>query len=123
MNFERKICLVIGILIALIIFTSSNTSIGGSPGTGVNLKALGYHFSIFFFLSFFILYGVSSKNKKAFFLSFLILIIYALLDEFHQYFIPLRNFSLQDILVNCLGILTGFIFYFIFKKVKKLIIK
>lgn len=39
------------------------------------------------------------------------LLLLAALDEFHQYFIPTRYFSLKDLFADLLGIMTGIGWY------------
>ena len=50
---------------------------------------------------------------KGIFLTLLITIIYSLLDEFHQIFVPGRYGSLLDILLNLIGITCGTVFFFL----------
>jgi VanZ family protein len=38
------------------------------------------------------------------------------LDEFHQYFIPLRSIEFFDVLADAMGILSGFFLYYYFSR-------
>ena len=71
------------------------------------------------------LYGVlaylwlNSFNKhgtviaKNIFITLLITILYSILDEFHQTFVPGRYGSILDILFNIIGITCGTVFFFL----------
>ena len=50
------------------------------------------------------------KNKY-FFLALTISILYALSDEFHQFFIPNRTASIWDFLVDMFGVCVGMFIY------------
>jgi VanZ family protein len=57
------------------------------------------------------------RFQKAFLITFS-LIVFAILDEYHQKLIPGRSFNLKDILSNTAGIIAGLIFcYLIFRKI------
>lgn len=45
--------------------------------------------------------------SKIYFLSTLLSILYAISDEIHQYFVPGRNCSVYDVLVDTVGIVIG----------------
>jgi VanZ family protein len=49
--------------------------------------------------------------RKAFIITFLPSLVYAFMDEFHQVFVPGRNFSLLDMAIDALGISLGIRFY------------
>lgn len=71
------------------------------------------------FLAF--LYFVSSEfrfNYKKFILITISIILFAIIDEFHQKFIPGRTFNVKDIYSNISGILAAVIFcVLIFRKI------
>jgi VanZ family protein len=57
--------------------------------------------------------------RKYLFLTSMI-ILFALLDEFHQKLIPGRSFNPKDILSNISGVMAGLIFcYFMFRKIAR----
>ena len=56
------------------------------------------HFSLFFILE--LILFLTFKNIR---LSFFISLGYALLDEFHQYFVPGRSCELRDVLIDISG--------------------
>ena len=79
------------------------------PGSTINDLGLGNeayhrigHFLMFFFLC--LTFYYATKNVV---LSILLTVLYALSDEFHQSFVPLRSASIFDIYVDTLGALTA----------------
>jgi VanZ family protein len=116
MNKSRIISLILGLFVAGIIFYMSSLSFPSSEsGTYISLRAIIYHLSIFFFLSFFITFAVQPKNKSGIFFTISFLTIYAILDEFHQSFVPGRSSNFFDIGINFIGILIGISLYLIWK--------
>lgn len=84
------------------------SSIPGSAGGGkFPLIPPIYHFSVFFLFSFFLFFSIKGKKetkpRHAIFALFLSL-IYAISDEFHQSFVPMRSPSLEDIFIDLTGI-------------------
>jgi VanZ family protein len=60
-------------------------------------------------------FEISNKNL---FLLTTGLIMFAIIDEFHQKFIPGRSFNVKDILSNIVGIIAAIIFYIaVFRKI------
>lgn len=47
------------------------------------------------------------STKYIYFISFVIGLIYAITDEFHQLFIPNRSGEIKDVIIDSLGILLG----------------
>ena len=115
--FEQhsKVSWVVTILIAIFIFYISSLTF--APGTGTtNLLSIIYHILIFFFFSLFLFISSVKRNQKArrlFLLTVVISIIYAVLDELHQHFVPGRSSSISDIFLDSLGILFSSVIYFI----------
>ncbi|MDD2753325.1 MAG: VanZ family protein [Candidatus Portnoybacteria bacterium] len=50
-------------------------------------------------------YGENVSFKKALLRSLLLTVLYAASDEFHQYFVPLREARWKDVMQDCLGAL------------------
>ncbi|TFG02177.1 MAG: VanZ family protein [Promethearchaeota archaeon] len=69
------------------------------------------HICEYALLSFLVAFGFSGKVRSVYLL--LVTIIYAILDEVHQYFVPNRYFSFYDILLDSIGVVLGFLFYII----------
>lgn len=61
-----------------------------------------------------------------FFVAFFLTLMYAASDEFHQMFVPTREGTLRDVIIDCLGALLAWIFLYRVlpkapKKLKKLV--
>ena len=119
---NRYIAIIFTFLIALEIFYIS--SIPGyqitRPGIGIDITIL-YHFIVFFLLSFFLLTSIKGTHKikvKHIIIVLSISIAYALLDEFHQMFVPLRYADLFDILTDAAGIFLAILLYVFVDKEK-----
>ena len=114
--FEKhyKISWVMTIFIAgFIFYISSLTFSGGGGGRGIN-KAIIYHIAIFLFLSLFLLIStVKGENKNLIPMAIILAVIYAVLDEIHQSFVPGRNPSIKDIYLDSIGIMLASVFYLI----------
>jgi hypothetical protein len=109
---------IITIILAVEIFLFSTIKTTAGSGSGLNL-ALIYHLGIFFMFSFFLYLTINHKNKsktKYILLTLIISIIYAILDETHQLFVPGRVFSIKDILIDSLGSLSSIIILTKFNK-------
>ena len=110
---RRWLAVTITILIGLEIFFFSTLS-GKTTGAGISIIPIIYHFCVFFLLNFFLLNATIHKEKintKIFFISILATVIYAILDELHQYFVPFRGSSFGDFLVDFLGIAVSTLIY------------
>ena len=110
------ITLFVTILIALTIFITSSIPFKGSPGIFFNIKPFVYHLGIFFFLGIFLTLSMtnqkhSNNTLKLIILSIIIAIIYGILDEVHQIFVPGRYFDYLDILTDTIGIMIANVFY------------
>jgi len=94
-----------GILITFITMWYFSSLPGNSVSVPFSWMAIVYHFSIFSIFAFFVLSALAKKNsqKTEFILTILITIIFAVLDELHQSFVPFRNAGIQDVLVDTLG--------------------
>lgn len=106
MSLSKKsvvISRVIAVFVAVMIFIVSSMSLPQLSGSfEINIKPILYHVSVFFFLSVFFMISVKRK-----FIPFatMLLVLYAVLDEVHQLFVPGRVFSVLDMAWDSLGIL------------------
>lgn len=79
------------------------------------------HICEFALFGFLIAFGFLKKVKSRYVISFAV--VYAFLDEVHQYFVPSRYFDLYDFLLDSIGVIMGFLIYFsliyIISRVKK----
>ena len=113
--FEKRSWLswIIVVLVAIFIFYMSSQSFPPSSG-GNPLKSILYHLIIFFVFTFFLMISsVRGKNRNFILLAFSIAILYGVLDELHQGFVPGRDSSLGDIFFDSAGIILASMVYFI----------
>ena len=117
---NNKISWAITILIAITIFVLSSMTFGGGYGT-TNINSTIYHFTIFFFLGFFLLISLLKGKDDSFllFIGIMIAIAYGITDELHQFFVPGRFCSLIDAAFDTTGILFAGVIYFVRVKIKK----
>jgi VanZ family protein len=117
---KRSIAILLTIVIALEIFFISSIP-GGRitpPGRAINVATI-YHLVVFFLFNFFLLISIIGNEKIRISKIILVLIIsflYSFLDEFHQMFIPFREASIRDLLINSIGILFSTIIYLKIKR-------
>jgi VanZ family protein len=95
--------LFLALITAIIIFYNSSKTNPFNPVSEFSFTPYIYHFSIFFLLSFFLIMA-ERKSRKYLFVAVLISVIYAILDELHQLFVPGRNSSLNDFMTDSIGI-------------------
>ncbi len=80
------------------------------------------HVLEYFVLSLLILTAIA-RNKKykklAYILAFLIPMIYAILDEYHQTFIPWRDGKLSDVFIDGAGVVLGIFTYTIVVHIRR----
>jgi len=73
------------------------------------------HFVVYLIFGFFVARFVAGDreilSRKRFFLSLLIIVVYALSDEFHQTFVPGRTAELGDLLSDFAGGVCGIFIY------------
>ena len=117
---NRVFSVILFVLIAVeIFFFSSITGKVSGPWTGLKVS-MTYHFSVFFLLNFFLMVslngGKNEKEKNGVKIKYLIIaaifsVVYSLLDEIHQLFVPFRYADLRDILTNNAGIFLSILVY------------
>ncbi len=102
------------VLIGVGIFViSAIPEYGGGYGGGGSL-AIYYHFGAFFFFAFFLMIAcVRGRDKKYFVFVILVSVLYGVLDEVHQFFVPGRACSFGDVLIDSVGVLVAFVVYFL----------
>ena len=107
------------IIIGIGIFIISSAPSYGT-GSGKSYFAIIYHFFAFFFFGLLLMISTTKGKHKQFFLPAIILsILYAILDELHQYFVRGRFCSFGDILTDSAGILLAFLVYFAIIKIRR----
>ena len=109
---------VSGSLMTLI--TKFISSIFPSAAQGGTIAGLHFlirksaHFLAFFILACLVLHALNKlgfKNFKAIMTAFLICVLYAMLDEYHQTFVPGRSGEVRDVFIDSAGALTGIVVY------------
>lgn len=108
---NRQISFAITIIIAVLIFYISSLTFQSSGGGGY--FSYIYHFTAFSYLSLFLLIFLTKGNFSRGMIVFgiIISVIYGISDEIHQYFVPGRMFSIKDMLINSVGIITTSLAY------------
>ena len=92
------------------------TGIGGTNETNRFLILKSFHLIEYAFLTFLLSFAILKKKWII-----LIAYLYAVSDEFHQFFTPGRTSRFRDTLIDLVGILIGiFIFNKIFSKKKSI---
>jgi len=109
----RALCRVGAILVAGIIFYLSSLPNDPAPQIDIPLKAIAYHFIIFFLLAVFLLGSFKNPGKDTLTAVVLLALWYAATDEFHQLFVPGRVASAKDWAIDSLGVISANILYFI----------
>ena len=119
--FEKKKKFSFVILFLILSTISCVSSIPGSNmGTKAPWMSIAYHFSIFATFAFFFSLVISGKKlqKKYILTTLFVSLLVASLDEFHQYFVPLRTAGIEDILTDFAGAVISTIIYIMIKKSK-----
>ncbi len=103
------------------IFWISNLTIEPQISGPKSPLAVIYHFSAFFLLALFLYISTLERRLewKKTGVVLLILVIYAILDELHQYFVPGRFCSIYDVYIDSLGILLASLVYLVITFWKK----
>jgi len=115
---NRGFSIFFTILIATEIFVVSSIP-GGDASIGLFDLSSVYHLLVFFLFAFFLILSITKNKKiniKYIFLAMLFSIVYAILDEVHQLFVPSRFPSIADILVDMTGIFLSTITYLGYKR-------
>lgn len=78
------------------------------------------HVSEFFILGILVINLVSKYNvKHIYFISFIICVLYASSDEFHQLFVPGRSGQVTDVLIDLIGVVLGLLLVFLIRCFRK----
>ncbi len=95
-------------LVAIFFLSSQPKSDIPSFGFWDTLIKKGSHFLAYAMLAF-LVQRVTSGGKRPYSLAFLITVLYAISDEYHQTFVPGRNGTVMDVLIDSLGGLTALV--------------
>ncbi len=92
------------------------------PGSSVHFGSIWpsiiYHFSIFALFSFFLLMIIAKKEIKIknVLITILISLLFSILDEIHQIFVPLRSPDIKDVLIDLAGIVLSTTLAYLIKR-------
>ena len=105
---NRWLAILLTLISALIIFYASTLTFAGTGAT--SQIAVIYHFTAFSYLTLFLVISLTEgkPHNSLIVIGILIALIYGILDEIHQAFVPGRFAATTDLLINSFGIiLTG----------------
>ena len=115
-NHYDYLKMIPALVVAILIFSFSSLSnpypVPPSQSTLISLNPI-LHICEFGLLTLLIFFGFFSKVKSYYLLLFSF--FYAFLDEVHQYFVPYRYFDIFDFFLDAIGVIGGFMLYFLFK--------
>lgn len=102
---EHKKTSWFSLIITILIMTYCSSIKGNSVSFSSSYPSIIYHFTIFLGFSFFLFAVIRNKNTKTveILITILISIIVSVLDELHQSFVPLRDPSIKDALIDFSG--------------------
>lgn len=106
---------IITIFVAVLIYYFSSISYDLLLGQGRVTKGIlsvFYHFFAFFFFgAFLIISCVQGRRKGFFWFAVFLAVFYGVLDEFHQYFVLGRFFSIEDMFIDACGVFLSALIY------------
>lgn len=115
---NKRFSIIFMVLIAIEIFVISSIPASDFPSSGIDFSS-AYHLMIFFLLNFFIILSLTkgkNMNLKYVLISIVFSLMYAVLDEIHQFFVPTRFPSLMDLLIDATGIFLSTLTYLHYKR-------
>lgn len=78
------------------------------------------HVSEFFILGVLVINLISKYNVKySYLISFIVCVLYASSDEFHQLFVPGRSGQVADVLIDMIGTIFSLLVMYLFNKFRK----
>ena len=102
----RFLAIVLFFLVAVEIYFISSIP-GSKVDSGFAIVPIIYHFCVFFLFTFFLFFTIMRNKKPDKYLVLVTLLsslAYAVIDEIHQSYVPLRSSSIEDVLVDLTGI-------------------
>ena len=111
---NHRVAWILAVITMVFIFYISSLSVI-SALSSLPYRAEIYHIGIYFVLTLFMMIALSEGGvKKHLFLwAILFTFIYAVSDELHQIFVPGRDPSISDVLLDSIGISISGLFYFL----------
>jgi len=117
---KRIFAITLTLLMAIEIFYFSSIQGSGiKGGPSIPFASYAYHFTAFFLLSFFLLVSLNGNKKinfNLFVFAIIFSVVYAVLDEVHQMFVPFRAPSIVDVFTDNAGIFFSSLVYLFYKK-------
>ena len=99
-----------------------NLDIGVQVSSFESILRTNAHFIAYFILGILVFNALRFDDElpyyKSFVRAFVISLLYAVSDEFHQYFVPERAAELKDVLVDSAGALSGIIIIFLILRIR-----
>jgi VanZ family protein len=111
-------------ILMLVIFGLSATPASQLPDAGIFdlLLKKGGHLTGYALLGLSYLRGMQSQKRKALWLAFGLVFLYALSDEIHQAFVSGRHASPVDIGIDLIGASIGMYFFSISQRLRRLVL-
>jgi len=116
---KRWINFVFLILIGVEIYWFSSIPGSGIETGGISLMPIAYHFIVFFLFALFLFSTINHNKKikpKLVIFILILSLLYAVLDEIHQIFVPGRSSNLKDVLTDSAGIFSSTLLYLYINK-------
>jgi VanZ family protein len=91
-----------------IFYASSQQALPSPPGLSYTFAAMAGHFFLYFVLAALLLFALGESSlhlRKRLLAAGIAAFLYGLSDEFHQSFVPGREPTVEDLVVNLLGVL------------------
>ncbi|MFB6246464.1 MAG: VanZ family protein [Candidatus Pacearchaeota archaeon] len=110
---DKQAKIILTLIAALGIFLFSSIPGSKGPSTGFSFIPIAYHLLAFTIFGFFLFSSIKENpTKRHFLIALIVAIMYGILDEMHQIFVPLRNPSLLDVGIDFAGALIGTTTYY-----------
>lgn len=102
---------------AAIFAMSSRSELPHTPGVSIQFMAIAGHFIAYGLLAIFVVRALQFEIRNSLnraMIAFLFTLVYGMSDEFHQSFVPGRDASVGDLVVDGVGALVALaMFYFV----------
>lgn len=102
---------------AAIFVMSSRSELPHTPGVSIQFMAIAGHFIAYGLLAIFVVWALRFEIRhypNRAMIAFMVTLLYGMSDEFHQSFVPGRDASVGDLVVDGIGALVALtLFYFV----------
>lgn len=104
-----------------------NLDVGVQVSSFESILRTNAHFIAYFILGILVFNALRWDDQSPYYKSFgralIINVVYAISDEFHQYFVPERAAELKDVLVDTAGALSGILIFLLILRIRTLVSK